>query len=59
MAKEITVTIAGGKAIVATQGYQGAACKDATRELEKVLGMKESDETTPEFHEKEQQVITN
>lgn len=55
MAKEILVVIRGGKATVETTGYQGAACRDATAQLEKALGLKESDDPTPEFHQDEVQ----
>lgn len=55
MAKEITVTIQGGKAEVATRGFQGKACMDATAELEKAMGATTSDTKTPEFEVKEVQ----
>jgi hypothetical protein len=53
MARTITVTIAAGKAVVQTEGYQGAACKDATAALQKALGATETDDPTPEFHERD------
>lgn len=47
--KEIVVTIQDGKATVATKGFQGKACQDATAELEKAMGLKTSDTKTPEY----------
>lgn len=51
MGETITMTIRNGGMTVATEGYKGSACQDATRELEKLVGKTESDTTTPEFHE--------
>lgn len=59
MGQEVHIVIEGGKATVETQGYKGAACKDVTAELQKRLGRTESDDPTPEFHEREAQQIGN
>jgi hypothetical protein len=47
--KEITVTIMDGKATVATKGFTGKACYDATAELERAMGMRTEDRKTPEY----------
>ena len=56
MAKVITIDIKGGSTTVATRGFTGKACQDATAELEKALGFKTSDAKTPEFDVKSAQV---
>lgn len=55
----ITVTIKNGAAKVETEGFVGATCQDATKDLEAAMGLTSSDEKTPEFHQREQQVIGN
>jgi len=42
-----------GEVKVSTIGYKGAACKDATKALEKALGSVTSDTPTPEAYERE------
>jgi hypothetical protein len=59
MSKTITVTIEQGKARVETEGFAGAACRDATALLERAMGQTEADETTPEFHEVVPRTIAN
>ncbi len=49
MPREITVTIADGKAKVQTEGFVGRECMDATAALQKALGVTESDDPTPEM----------
>ena len=39
-----------GKVSVETHGYAGHGCKDATKEIEVALGLKESDQNTPEAY---------
>lgn len=51
--REIHVTIENGSATVATRGFVGKACLDATAELEKAMGKTTTDQKTPEFHQKE------
>ncbi len=52
--KTITVTIhPDATATVETKGFAGKACKDATAELEKAMGVKTSDRHTPEFDNRE------
>ncbi len=57
--KTIMVVIEKGKAQVRTEGFVGPACRDATAQLEKAMGMTVSDETTPEFHQREVRSISN
>ena len=47
---EIIVSPAGQTRIT-TRGYTGTACKDATRELERALGIIQSDSPTPELYQ--------
>ncbi len=48
----ITITISPtGQTTVATSGYQGKSCQDATRQLEQALGTVASDRKTPEFYQ--------
>jgi len=49
MAKEIIVTIDGGKATVTTSGFAGAECLKATMEIERALGAKTADTHTAEM----------
>lgn len=52
MPKTIKLTFEHGTVLVETQGFVGKACKDATADLERALGMKTSDRNTPEFEQK-------
>ena len=48
----ITITISPtGQTTVATSGYRGKSCKDATRQLEQALGTVESDRKSPEYYQ--------
>lgn len=48
--KEIKITVSTtGEIEISTAGFRGKACKDATKEIERALGLVESDKTTPEF----------
>lgn len=47
--QEITIVFQDGKAVISTKGFRGKACKDATRELEKLIGVTTSDTATPEM----------
>lgn len=50
---EIKVTIApDGTTKIATKGFVGGACKDATKAIEKALGAVTSEKLTGEFYEK-------
>lgn len=52
--QEIKVTIASdGTTKIATKGFVGGTCKDATKELEKELGAVVSEKLTGEFYEKD------
>jgi hypothetical protein len=46
---EITVSPEGAVSIKTT-GFTGSACKDATRELERALGVIRKETLLPEFH---------
>ena len=46
---EITVTPEGATSIK-TQGFTGGSCKDATRDLEKALGVAGRESLLPEFY---------
>jgi hypothetical protein len=51
--KTIDVTIdTDGNIEVATSGFAGAECKQATAELERQLGKVTHDEVTPEYHKR-------
>jgi hypothetical protein len=46
---EITVS-PKGEAVVQTKGFSGPSCRDASRALEKALGIVRSDAPTAEMH---------
>ena len=46
---EITVTPEGATSIK-TQGFTGGSCKDATRDLERALGVSGRESLLPEFY---------
>ena len=46
---EITVSPEGAVSIKTT-GFTGSSCKDATRELERALGVASKEMLLPEFH---------
>ena len=46
-----------GKIRLETKGFQGSICLDASRFLEKVLGDKQVENMTSEFHESKSQVL--
>ncbi len=45
---EITVS-AEGSVSIKTQGFQGSSCKDATRDLERALGVAGRESLLPEY----------
>ncbi len=47
---EITVTPEGATSIK-TSGFTGSSCKDATRELERALGVSGRESLLPEFYD--------
>ncbi len=52
MSKRIILTVApNGTPTLKTEGYQGKACKDASKFLEQALGAVESEKLTPEYHQ--------
>ena len=46
---EITVSPEGGTSIK-TSGFTGSSCRDATRELERALGLSGRESLLPEFY---------
>jgi hypothetical protein len=46
---EITVSPEGATSIK-TSGFQGGSCKDATRDLERALGVAGREQLTPEYY---------
>ena len=55
--QQIHVTIEKGTAVVETQGFKGKACQDATAELEAAMGKTVRNDTTPEWHDREERVV--
>ena len=51
---EITVSPEGAVSLKTT-GFSGSSCKDATRELERALGMSGKETLLPEFHQQQAQ----
>ena len=53
---QIKVTVSPtGEVVIATTGYKGKACQDATSQMEKALGVVASDKKAPEFYASESQ----
>ncbi len=49
--KKIEITVSPEGAVsIKTTGFTGSSCKDATRELERVLGVASKETLLPEFH---------
>ena len=40
-----------GKSVVQTKGFSGASCREASKALERALGIVESDRPTAEMHQ--------
>ena len=57
--EKVLITIRDAKAVVQTEGYKGAACKDVTAALQRALGVTETDDPTPEFHERDVRLVGN
>jgi hypothetical protein len=56
MTQIIEVTVSPqGETRIETKGYSGAACQQATRALEAVLGLRASETLTAEFYSATQQ----
>lgn len=45
------ITSKDGKFSIKTEGFSGSACKDATKNLERILGVVSSDESTSEMYD--------
>jgi hypothetical protein len=49
--KTIEITVSPeGSVSVKTNGFSGSSCRDATRELERALGLSSRETLLPEFH---------
>jgi hypothetical protein len=49
--KTIDITVSPeGSVSVKTNGFSGSSCRDATRELERALGISSRETLLPEFH---------
>jgi hypothetical protein len=49
--KTIAITVSPEGAVsIKTTGFTGSSCKDATRELERALGVASKETLLPEFH---------
>ena len=49
--KRITITVSPeGSVSIKTAGFTGSSCKDATRELERALGVSGRESLLPEFY---------
>mgnify|MGYP006067579077 CR=1 FL=1 len=50
--KTIEITVApNGQTSVATKGFAGSECRDASRFIEEALGRRLNEQLTPEFHQ--------
>lgn len=50
--KTIEITVApNGQTSVATKGFAGSECRDASRFIEEALGQRLNEQLTPEFHQ--------
>ena len=47
---EIIVSL-DGNATIATKGFAGQSCRDASKFIEQALGQQVSEQLTPEFHQ--------
>lgn len=51
--KKIEITVSPeGAASIKTTGFSGSSCKDATRELERALGVAGSEQLLPEYFQR-------
>jgi hypothetical protein len=55
--RRVIVTSEGGKVTVKVECVKGQACKDLTRDVEKLLGERVSDTPTQEMYEQAQQNV--
>jgi len=53
--ERIVIRSKGGKFTVKTEGFSGPACAEATKGLERLLGVKVSDAPTPEMYQTSEQ----
>jgi hypothetical protein len=59
MAREIEVIISDDGAVsIEALGFEGKACEDATKELEKVLGETTESKKKPEWYKQSKQVLS-
>jgi len=56
MSKTIQITVSPkGETKIETSGFSGSSCQDATRELEKALGVVADEQLTGEFYAETQE----
>lgn len=54
--KKIEITVSPlGATTIKTLGFSGSSCKDATRDLERALGVASKETLLPEFHQQQAQ----
>ena len=54
--KKIEITVSPeGTTSIKTKGFSGSSCKDATRDLERALGVASKETLLPEFHQQQAQ----
>ena len=54
--KKIEITVSPEGAVsLKTTGFSGSSCKNATRELERALGVASTETLLPEFHQQQSQ----
>ena len=60
MSQEIIVEVAvGGATTITTKGFKGKSCKEATKQMEKALGVVAKDTPTKEAYETESVAARN
>jgi len=56
--KTITITIdTDGSTAIDTTGFKGSSCKDATKEIERALGLAGDNKRKAEYYQKENQYV--
>jgi hypothetical protein len=51
--KKIEITVSSeGSVSIKTQGFQGGSCRDATRDLERALGISGTEHLLPEYFQR-------
>lgn len=53
MAETVKLTFGAGRSVkIETRGFKGAACQEATREVEEALGVVKDEKKTAEYYER-------